>query len=212
MSRRVLLLNRGESMVDVVDWQTAVCLIVKGSASVPYGYNDFYKIPISTFSAEKMKKEGNFDVEISLDDAGVKRGYFLLPTAIVLVEYVHIPYKRAAVNKKNVLKRDHKTCAYCGKELTETSGTIDHIIPQSRWKDFVKKGWTNGIKYVHDWKNVVAACKPCNSKKGNYTLEEANMKLLIKPFTPSRDYLILYGINTETYKTWQRWICFDDLK
>lgn len=212
MSRRVLLLNRGESVVDVVDWQTAVCLIVKGSATVPYGYDDFYKIPISEFSAERMKKEGKFNIEIEKDNSGIKRGYFLLPTAIVLVEFVHIPYKKAAVNKKNVLKRDKKICGYCGKQLNDTSGTIDHIIPQSRWKDFVKKGLTNGEKHVSNWKNVVASCKPCNTKKGNKTLEEANMNLMIKPFIPSKDYLILYGINRETYKTWTRWIVFDDLK
>ena len=212
MSRRVLLLNRGESVVDIIDWQVATALLVKGSATVPYGYEDYHKIGISVNSAVRMKEEGDFKVSIEEDDMGIMRGFFYLPTAVVLVEYVHIPYKRAAVNKKNVLKRDKKICGYCECELTDSTGTIDHIIPQSRWKDFARRGLVKNQKHVNDWKNVVASCKKCNAKKGDKTLDEANMKLLTKPFVPSRDYLILRGINTKTYETWKRWICFDDLK
>jgi len=210
-NRRVLLLNRGETILDIIDWQTAVCLLVKGNATIPYGYDHFYKIPVSTQSAIRMQEEGKFEVAIESDEDGIERGFFLLPTALVLVEYVHIPYKRAAVNKRNVLKRDKYTCGYCGKKLTETTGTIDHVIPQSRWEEFKRKGRAKG-KYANNWKNVVAACKKCNNKKDNKTPEEVGMKLKTIPFTPSKDYLILRGIDFETFKVWDRWICFDDLK
>jgi 5-methylcytosine-specific restriction endonuclease McrA len=197
-------------MVDVIDWQDAVCLMVKGNAIAPYGYDDYYRIPISEHSAEMMQEEGNFEVEI--EDLGErKQGYFLLPTAIVLVEYVHIPYKAAAVNKTNVLKRDKNKCGYCGKSLNSATGSVDHIVPRSRWYAFKKKGLVKG-KHPNNWKNVVASCKRCNCRKDDLTPEEAGMKLQITPFIPSRDYLILHKINTKTYETWSRWICFDDLK
>jgi len=71
-NRQVLLLNRGESLVDVIDWHDAVCLLVKGNAIAPFGYDDYYKIPISEFSAEKMQKSGTFKVEIE-DAISIKR-------------------------------------------------------------------------------------------------------------------------------------------
>jgi len=210
MNRRVLLLNKGESVVDVVDWQTAVCLIVKGNARVPYGYDDHYKIPVSVQSAERMQEEGTFNATIE-DDGEVRRGFFLLPTAVVLVEYVHIPYKSAAVNLKNVLKRDKNTCGYCEKKLNRETASVDHIVPRSKWHEHKKKGLVKG-KHPNNWRNVVAACKRCNCKKDDKTPEEAGLKLKIKPYVPSRDFLILHGVNIDTYETWSRWLVFDDLR
>lgn len=209
-NRRVLLLNAGETVVDVIDWQAAVCLLIKGNARMPYGYSDYYKIPISIHAAERMLLEGDFEVEIE-GSGSSKRGYFLLPTAVVLVEYVNLPYKSAAVNLRNLLKRDKYTCGYCGKHLSRENASIDHIVPRSKWAEYKKKGLVKG-KHPNNWKNVVAACKKCNCKKDDKTPEEAGMKLKIKPFVPSRDFLILHGIDLETYETWTRWLCFDDLK
>ena len=208
MNRKVLLLNRGENVIDVINWQAAVCLLVKGNATAPYGYDHHYKIPVSISSAKRMESEGLFDVEISEVD-GELRGFFILPTAIVLVEYANIPYKRAAVNKRNVLKRDKYKCGYCGKHLTESIGSVDHIVPQSRWHIFKAEGKVKG-KHPNNWKNVVASCKKCNCKKDNRTPAEAGMKLLITPFVPSKDFLILRGVDLSTMETWDRWITIGD--
>jgi 5-methylcytosine-specific restriction endonuclease McrA len=37
----------------------------------------------------------------------------------------------------------------------------------------------------NNWTNVVAACKPCNHRKGNKTPEEAKMHLLYVPYVPN---------------------------
>ena len=55
-NRKVLLLNRGETLVDVIDWQDAINLLVKGNARSPYGYNNYYKIPIALNSAQRIKE------------------------------------------------------------------------------------------------------------------------------------------------------------
>ena len=34
------------------------------------------------------------------------------------------------------------------------------------------------------WTNVVAACGPCNNKKGDKTVEQAKLKLYKKPVKP----------------------------
>jgi len=48
-----------------------------------------------------------------------------------------------------VLHRDDWTCRYCGAEATE----VDHVAPRARG------GATSPA-------NLVAACRPCNKKKG----------------------------------------------
>jgi hypothetical protein len=51
--------------------------------------------------------------------------------------------------RQRVLKRDGYICAYCGQDATE----VDHIIPRARGGG-------------HELDNLVACCKPCNSRKG----------------------------------------------
>ena len=77
-------------------------------------------------------------------------------------------WKVPPVNRREVLRRDHHSCQYCGssKHLT-----LDHVMPRS-------KGGS------HTWDNVVAACERCNSRKGDRTLFEAGMQLRTKPKAP----------------------------
>jgi 5-methylcytosine-specific restriction endonuclease McrA len=77
-------------------------------------------------------------------------------------------WKVPPVNRREVLRRDHHSCQYCGnnKHLT-----LDHVIPRSR----------DG---KHTWDNVVTACSRCNSKKSDRTLQEAGMHLRTKPKAP----------------------------
>ncbi|HIK20740.1 MAG TPA: HNH endonuclease [Synechococcus sp. M44_DOE_062] len=72
------------------------------------------------------------------------------------------------VNRREVLRRDHHTCQYCG---STHNLTLDHVVPLS-------KGGS------HSWDNVVTACERCNQRKGNRTPEEANMPLRSKPRAP----------------------------
>lgn len=100
------------------------------------------------------------------------------PSIVRLKAYVHVPYKRIMLSRKNVLRRDRGTCQYCG---SRDRLTIDHVMPKSR-----------GGKDT--WENLAAACVPCNNRKGNRTPAEANMALKRKPFRPShvmfiRDYI-----------------------
>ena len=61
--------------------------------------------------------------------------------------------KRKKKIKEKLLKIDSK-CAYCGKELTVETCTLDHIIPVSKF---------NGSP--GDQTNLVLACLFCNNAK-----------------------------------------------
>jgi 5-methylcytosine-specific restriction endonuclease McrA len=106
---------------------------------------------------------------------------------------VKSPYKRASLGRENIFKRDNYSCQYCGKRLTYKSGTIDHIIPQSK-----------GGK--HSWDNVVVACWPCNNKKDSKTLSEAGMFLLRKPYSPRWITLVLGSVDASLRASWSRWV------
>ena len=94
---------------------------------------------------------------------------FPMPTVVRLHRYVHLPYKGVMMTRQNIFKRDGNRCQYCG---TPEHLTLDHVIPKSRG------GKTN-------WDNLATACKRCNSRKGDFTPEEAGMLLRQRPFKPS---------------------------
>jgi 5-methylcytosine-specific restriction endonuclease McrA len=102
---------------------------------------------------------------------------FPMPTVIRLHRYVNLPYKGVMMTRQNIFKRDSHSCVYCG---THEDLTLDHVIPKS------KGGKTS-------WDNLATACKRCNTKKGDFTPEDANMPMRHRPFKPSfivflRDY------------------------
>jgi 5-methylcytosine-specific restriction endonuclease McrA len=112
-----------------------------------------------------------------LDFATEQSGFFVHSPNLILYVPRHIrlkitsserTWKVPPVNRREVLRRDHYNCQYCGssKHLT-----LDHVLPRSRGGQ-------------HTWDNVVTACERCNSKKGDRTPPEVGMHLRTKPKAP----------------------------
>jgi 5-methylcytosine-specific restriction endonuclease McrA len=98
------------------------------------------------------------------------------PAVIRLTRFVHVPRRfRRHVTNTFLFARDSYRCQYCGRHMTEFKPrealTRDHLIPLSR-------GGTN------DWTNVITACSPCNTRKGNRLPEEIGMHPLTNPVEP----------------------------
>ncbi|WP_029042332.1 HNH endonuclease [Cucumibacter marinus] len=91
-----------------------------------------------------------------------------LPSVVSLKSYVK-PARHPAFTRFNVFLRDRFQCQYCG---SREDLTFDHVIPRSLG------GRTT-------WDNVVAACAPCNLKKGNKLPAQINMHPWQKPFHPT---------------------------
>ncbi len=83
-----------------------------------------------------------------------------IPSVVVLKEFVR-PQKRVAFTRFNLFLRDEFRCQYCGRR---GDLTFDHVVPRAR----------GGIT---SWDNVVAACAPCNLRKGSKSLAQAGMHL-----------------------------------
>ncbi len=93
-----------------------------------------------------------------------------LPSVVSLKTYV--THKRApAFTRFNVFLRDSFACQYCGSTARDLL-TFDHVIPRS------KGGRTT-------WKNIVAACSPCNIKKGGRMPRDAMMHPARAPEQPT---------------------------
>jgi 5-methylcytosine-specific restriction endonuclease McrA len=113
-----------------------------------------------------------------------------LPSVVRLVNYARVVTRFGFVRctRKNVLLRDGYQCQYCGVKCRPAAITIDHIVPRSR-----------GGKTT--WTNVVAACHPCNRKKGSRALEKTGMMLLRPPRRPAWKELI-DDYNREAASDW----------
>ncbi len=92
-----------------------------------------------------------------------------LPSVVALKAYVKPPLY-PAFTRFNLFLRDGFTCQYCGTNAGDL--TFDHVIPRRL-----------GGRTI--WENVVAACAPCNARKGGRLPEQAHMIPRTSPHRPS---------------------------
>ncbi|MEO7442573.1 MAG: HNH endonuclease [Acidimicrobiales bacterium] len=97
-----------------------------------------------------------------------ERAVFPEPSVVRLSYFVKVPYQaRIALNRRAVFARDGHRCQYCGA----AAENIDHVVPRSRGGE-------------HSWENVVAACRPCNTRKEDRFLHETGLMLRRVPAAP----------------------------
>ncbi len=100
------------------------------------------------------------------------------PSVLRLRRYVKVPYRhQAALSRRGVFIRDDGSCQYCGK----AAENVDHVMPRSRGG-------------AHEWENVVASCRRCNSRKKDHTPEEAGMRLLRPPYVPRAAFCLVVAV------------------
>lgn len=88
-----------------------------------------------------------------------------VPRVVALADYDRPPRFDVRFSRRNVYIRDEHRCQYCGRRGGSSELSLDHILPLSRGG-------------VTSWENVVAACRPCNLRKGSRTPQEAGYRLL----------------------------------
>ena len=120
------------------------------------------------------------------------RQSFDLPAVIVINRYVKYRMGDGAPTRQNIIWRDKNACQYCGNDFKTSELTVDHVLPRSR-------GGKN------TWENLVAACVPCNQKKGAKTTVEADMHPIRKPFVP-KDTILKNVSETHMRETWKKYL------
>jgi 5-methylcytosine-specific restriction endonuclease McrA len=101
------------------------------------------------------------------------------PSVVRLNYFVKVPYRaRASMSRRAVLVRDAFKCQYCGRPAEN----VDHVVPRSRGGG-------------HSWDNVVAACRPCNSRKENRSPAEVGLHLKHPPKAPHESVWIMVAVD-----------------
>lgn len=163
MASKVLVLNRDYQAISVCTAERAFVLVFLEKAEL-----------ICDMKA-KVLRSVNADF-----------GY---PSIIRLNRYVNLPFKKVALSRQNIYKRDGYRCIYCG---SRDRLTLDHVIPRS-------KGGRDS------WQNLATACQGCNTAKGNRTPEQAEMQMSHKPFRPSF-IMYLREFNGKVQEEWKPYL------
>jgi 5-methylcytosine-specific restriction endonuclease McrA len=156
---------------------------------------------------------------VSLLDAtgilGSERLSMPIPSVVLVYGAVVVPTKK--FSRLNVLYRDNQRCVYCGTFRQVNELTVDHIIPDSRWEEFIKNQALQnklraylGSVQIPDrktgWLNCVAACARCNRKKGHKFAWEAGYRLQSKPFIPKYTPRLVLTWETAEKRGWLPYI------
>ena len=151
----MLILNQNYEPISICNAKKAVVLLYLGKAEL-----------IESRNGKKVRA-----VSVSMP----------FPSIVRLGVYVHVPYKKIILSRKNILRRDGHRCQYCGR--SDVSLTVDHVMPRARLGEDA-------------WENLVTACVECNNHKGVRTPEEAHMRLIRKPMRPNHLMFIRHFVGT----------------
>ena len=114
-----------------------------------------------------------------------------VPEVVVLTGYDRLPSAAVAFSRRNVFKRDHYACQYCGVQPGGEELTIDHVVPRSQ-------GGTS------TWENCVLSCVACNKRKADRTPDQAGMKLRKRPVRPR--WKPLYASHRLRIASWSKFV------
>jgi 5-methylcytosine-specific restriction endonuclease McrA len=116
------------------------------------------------------------------------RTTYPIPSVIRLQNMVPAPRPEVPLSRREIFRRDHYTCQYCGKVTPVL--TIDHVVPRS-------------LGGKHEWTNLVAACPSCNHRKGGRLIKESGLTLLHTPKAPPHSATYVFARHLSANQNWQ---------
>jgi 5-methylcytosine-specific restriction endonuclease McrA len=212
LQRPTLVLNRNWQPVNVATVARALVLLWNESARVVdpadyqlYTWADWSKL---------RPRDGE-------DSIRAVRFKLRVPEVVALNGYDRMPAAHVTFSRRNIFKRDHYTCQYCGRQgrshlraaycafgtVAKRNGlheenrprrqpgseelTLDHVVPRAQGG-------------VSSWENCVLACTACNKRKADRTPEQASMKLRKRPVRPT--WKPLYADHELRIESWAKFL------
>lgn len=180
-----LLLNADHTPLGVLAWQRAVWLVLRERVHVVDAYPD------------RRIRSSSLDLP--------------WPAVVALGQYAPSDPVAVALSRVSVLARDGFTCQYCGTCLRARAAkgasdraTVDHVVPRSRARDGRVRTDDGRVVPTTSWENLVAACRPCNHRKGSRTPHEADMPLARVPKRPGmREAIRIAFARVEIEEAWR---------
>jgi 5-methylcytosine-specific restriction endonuclease McrA len=182
LQRPTLVLNRHWQPVGVATVARALVKVWNQSAEI-VDPDDYQRYAWSDW-AQRIPREGEPVIQTASRRLRV-------PEVIVLARYDRLPAREVTFTRRNIFRRDHQQCQYCGRQPGNRELTIDHVIPRAQGGSST-------------WENCVLACTDCNARKANQTPEQARMPLRRLPTRPS--WKPLYERQSVRIDSWQRFL------
>lgn len=164
MQAPVLVLNANFEPINVCTTRRAIGLILMGKAAMVVNGRGW----IQTISTKLPR-----------------------PSVIRLEDMIHRPRPHVKLSRREIFRRDHYTCQYCGRHTIDL--TLDHVLPRH-------------LGGEHNWTNIVAACPTCNHRKGGRKVDEAHMFLRKSPIEPPSSAMYIYGRHLTDNIEWEPYI------
>jgi 5-methylcytosine-specific restriction endonuclease McrA len=182
LERPTLVLNRNWQPVNVATVARALVLLWNESARVvdPMDYQTY---TWADWSQLRVRDGDSFIQAVRLQ--------LRAPEVIVLADYDRLPSAAVSFSRRNVFKRDHYTCQYCGAQPGSEELSIDHVVPRSRGGQ-------------SSWENCVLACIACNKRKADRLPRQASMKLRKQPERPT--WKPMYARESLRIASWSRFV------
>jgi 5-methylcytosine-specific restriction endonuclease McrA len=114
-----------------------------------------------------------------------------VPEVVLLTGTSVYPKPRVVFSRRNIFKRDHYACQYCGDRPRLPELTIDHVVPKA-------------LGGRSTWENCVVSCRDCNEKKGSRTPDDAGLHLHFRPRRPH--WLPFVTQNMGLPASWEKFI------
>jgi 5-methylcytosine-specific restriction endonuclease McrA len=182
LQRPTLVLNRNWQPVNVATVARALVLVWNESAHVVDPAD--YRLYTWADWSRLRPREGEAFIQ-------AVRARLRVPEVIVLVEYDRLPSTAVSFSRRNIFKRDHWTCQYCGQQPGGEELTIDHVLPRSQGGQST-------------WDNCVLACITCNKRKADRTPQQAGLKLRRAPTRPQ--WKPLYARDCQRVESWSNFV------
>lgn len=182
LQRPTLILNRNWQPVNVATVARALVLLWNEAARV-VDPEDYRLYTWADWSRIAPREGERFIQAVRLR--------LKVPEVVVLAGYDRLPCAAVSFSRRNVFKRDHWTCQYCGVQPGGEELTIDHVVPRSQ-------GGTSS------WENCVLSCIACNKRKADRTPEQAGMKLRRTPVCPA--WKPLYARHEVRIESWSKFV------
>jgi 5-methylcytosine-specific restriction endonuclease McrA len=182
IQRPVLVLNKNWQPVHVATVARALILLWKDAARV-VDVADY-----QTFSWDDWAKLRPAEGDPFMSATTCR---FRVPEVITLADYDRLPQRAVTFCRRNIFKRDHFQCQYCGVNPGSEELTIDHVVPRAHGG-------------VSSWTNCVLACIDCNARKADRTPEQARMKLRKQPSVPA--WRPLYADHRVRLASWSKFV------
>jgi 5-methylcytosine-specific restriction endonuclease McrA len=192
LNSSVLVLNRFYMAVHVISVRRALVLLYRELAEVIHVEEGMY----SNFDFAAWREASIYFAAVGDENVEWIRGVgfsLQVPRVVRLNRYDKVPKQTLRFNRRHVFARDENTCQYCGTDYSSTHLSLDHVLPRSRG------GQTN-------WENVVCCCLSCNTKKGNRTPKEANMRLIRPPKKPRHSPILKLKLENPKYAVWRNFV------